>query len=120
MNLTFDTNWYLIKQRKQNLINQSNAKEDSQRINHTYKEGDLVLVKNEQSTKYGKDAYNGPWTIQEVRNNGTVKISKGLVADVYNIRNITPYKQQSWIMGKCAINGASNNYYKAKIAYMII
>ena len=95
MNLTFDANWHLIKQRKQNLINQSNAKENSQRINHTYKEGDLVLVKNEQSTKYGKDAYNGPWTIQEVRNNRTVKISKGLVADVYNIRNITPYKQQS-------------------------
>ena len=66
MNLRFDANWHLIKQHKQNLINQSNAKENSQRINHTYKEGDLVLVKNKQSTKYGKDAYNGPWTIQEV------------------------------------------------------
>ena len=56
MNSMFDANWHLIKQRKQNLINQSNAKENIERINHTYKEGDLVLVKNEQSTKYGKDA----------------------------------------------------------------
>ena len=44
MNLTFDANWHLIKQRKQNLINQSNAKENSQRIKHTYKEGYLVLT----------------------------------------------------------------------------
>ena len=47
MNLTFDANWHLIKQCKQNLINQSNAKEYSKRINHTYKVDDLVLVKNE-------------------------------------------------------------------------
>ena len=95
MNLTFNANWQLIKQRKQMLINQNNAKENSKRIPHQYKPEDLVLVKNEQSTKFGKDAYNGPWTIQEVRNNGTVKISKGLISDIYNIRNITPYINQS-------------------------
>ena len=91
LNLMFDANWQLIKQRKQNLINKNNAKENSKRINHTYKVQDLVLVKNEQSTKYGKDAYNSPWTIQEVQDNGTVKISKGPVSDVFNIQNITPY-----------------------------
>ena len=95
MNLTFNANWQLIKQRKQMLINQNNAKENSKRIPHQYKPEDLVLVKNEQSTKFGKDAYNGPWTIQEVRNNGTVKISKGLISDIYNICNITPYINQS-------------------------
>ena len=94
MNLTFNANWQLIKQRKQMLINQNNAKENSKRIPHQYKPKDLVLVKNEQSTKFGKDAYNGPWTIQEVRNNGTVKIAKGLVSDIYNICNITPYINQ--------------------------
>ena len=62
---------------------------------YTYEFGNLVLIKNEQSTKYGKDTYNGPWTIQEVRDNGTVKISKGPVSDIYNIRNITHYVQQS-------------------------
>ena len=82
MNLTFNANWHLIKQHKQNIINHSNAKENSKPINHTYKDVDLVLVKNKESTKYSRDAYNGPWTIQEVRDNGTVKISKGLVSDV--------------------------------------
>ena len=58
INLTFDSNWHLIKQCKKNLINQSNAKENSQRVNNTYKVDDLVLIKNEQSSKYGKDAYS--------------------------------------------------------------
>ena len=85
MILTSDANLYLIKQRNQNLINQNNARENSKHINYTYKDGNSVLVKNEQSTKYGKDAYNGPWTIQEVRDNRAIKISKGLVSDVYNL-----------------------------------
>ena len=51
MNLMFDTNWHLIKQCKQHLINQINAKGNSKQVNHTYKVNDLVLVKNKQSTK---------------------------------------------------------------------
>ena len=94
-NLMFDANWHLIKQGKHNLINQSNAKENSKQIDHTYKVGNLALVKNKYSTKYGKEAYNSPWTIQKVQDNGTVKISKVLVSDVYYIQDITPYIQQS-------------------------
>ena len=58
---------------------------------HTYKTNKLVLVKNEQKTKYGQDAYQGPWTVTHVNNNGTVKIKKGIVSDTINIRNIHPY-----------------------------
>ena len=79
MNLTFNANWQLFKQRKQELINKNNANESNKRIPHKYKIQDLVLVKNEQATKFGKNTYNGPWTIQEVRDNGTVKIYKGSV-----------------------------------------
>ena len=32
--------------------------------------------------------------MNEVRKNGTVKITKGVVTDVYNIDNITPYQSQ--------------------------
>ena len=39
MNLTSDANWHLIKQGKQNLINQSKAKENSKRINQSYLQG---------------------------------------------------------------------------------
>ena len=77
-----------------------------------------MLVKNEQSSKYGKDAYNSPWTIQEVQDNRTVKISIGQFSDIYNIWNITPYVSQLWIMEKCAINGVVINYKSAKLAYI--
>ena len=93
MNLTFNANWQLIRQQKQAAIHKNNQTENNKRIKHEYKVNDTVLVKNEHSTKFGQDAYNGPWKILEVQNNGTVKIEKGAITDVYNIRNITPYKQ---------------------------
>ena len=46
----------------------------------------------QQSTKFGQDAYNGPWTINKVCNNGTIKTTKGVVTNVYNIHNITLYQ----------------------------
>ena len=39
---------------------------------------DLILVKNLQSTKFGQNAYDSPWTITEVRNNRTIKIKMAL------------------------------------------
>ena len=50
--------------------------ENQKRIPHTYKVNDLALVKKkkkEKSTKFGRNAYNGQWTVTEVRNNRTVK-----------------------------------------------
>ena len=91
MNLMFDANWHLIKLRKQNAINRNDAKENSKRVHHEYKVNDQVLVKHQQSTKFGQNAYNGPWTINKVRDKGTVKITKKVFTDVYNLRNITPY-----------------------------
>ena len=89
--------------RKQEAINKNNAKENSKRIQHEYKINDQVLVKNQQSTKFGQDAYNGPWTVTKVRDNGTVKITKGIITDVYNIRNITspPTLNHGTVCSKC-------------------
>ena len=77
---------------KQEAINKNTAKENSNHVQHKYKVNDQILVKNQQSTKFGQDAYNGPWTINKVRNNRTVKITKELVTDIYNIYNINPYQ----------------------------
>ena len=91
MNLTFNANWYLIQIKKQEAINKKNAKENSKPIQHEYKVNNQVLVENQQSNKFGQDTYNGPWTVNKVRDNRTVNITKGVVTDIYNIRNITPY-----------------------------
>ena len=60
MKLTFDTNWNLIKKQKQKKIRKNNIIENKKHILHVYKVNDLVLVKNQQSTKFGQDTYNGP------------------------------------------------------------
>ena len=44
--------------------------------------------------KYNQDAHIGPYTVTEVWNNGTVCGCKGNVTDTYNLRNISPLKEQ--------------------------
>ena len=43
------------------------------------------------NTKYGTDPYSGPFKVVQVNDNGTVKLKKGCVTDMYNLRNIKPY-----------------------------
>ena len=54
MNLTFNDNWHLNKMRKQEAINECNAKENRKCIQHEYKDNDHALVKNQQPTKLVK------------------------------------------------------------------
>ena len=55
------------------------------------KVNNLVLVKNQKITKFGQNAYRSPWTVTEVRKNRIVKINKGVISNIYNLCNITPY-----------------------------
>ena len=94
LNVLHEANWRYIKDRKQKFININNKKENSKRIPHEYKVGEKVLILNESRTKYGTDAYSGPYTVKEVRNNGTLRIQAGIMTDTYNIRNVRPYHQR--------------------------
>ena len=91
LNISHEAKWQLIKTRKQEIINKNNTRENSKRIKHTYEKGDLILFKNERNTKYGNDAYQGPWKILDTHNNGTVTIEMGKVTDRVNIRQVHPY-----------------------------
>ena len=51
------------------------------------------MSKIESKTKYGEDQYEGPYVIVKVNDNGTVRFKKKSILDVYNIRNIHPYKE---------------------------
>ena len=93
INRRHEVDWEVIRTRKQNLINKGNERENRNRISHTYKQGDKVLLKNAWKTKFNQDAYIGPYVITAVRNNGTVRARKGRVTDTFNIRNLTPYKE---------------------------
>ena len=93
LNVPIEANWKLIKQRKQALINKGNEWENKLRIDHTYNIGDKVLLKNVWSTKFNQDAFLGPYVITAVRNNGTICTHKGRLTDMYNIRNLVPFRK---------------------------
>ena len=94
LNIKFEADWKRIKDRKQQLINKNNMKENSKRIKHQYNVGDKVLVdiKYKSKSKYGLNPFDGPYDIIKVNNNGTVVIKKGAVLETINIRQIKPYK----------------------------
>ena len=93
INRRHEIDWETIRKQKQNLINKGNERENRNRKNHTYKQGDKVLLKNAWKTKFSQDAYIGPYVITAIRNNGTVRDRKGRVTDTFNIRNLTLYKE---------------------------
>ena len=51
------------------------------------------MIKQDQSAKYDKLAYKGPYQITNIHNNGTVNVKMDKVNDVYNVWNIYPYKE---------------------------
>jgi RNase H-like domain found in reverse transcriptase/Reverse transcriptase (RNA-dependent DNA polymerase)/Integrase zinc binding domain/Retroviral aspartyl protease len=93
LNTKFEANWALIKQRKQEMIESNNKRENSGRIRHTYKEHDKVLYKVPTSNKFGEDPWQGPYPIIQVNDNGTVRLQMDKVIDTVNIRNIKPFKE---------------------------
>jgi hypothetical protein len=62
----------------------------SVRGNKTYNIGDKVLLKRGTENKY-ETPYQGPFTITQVNENGTVQMMIKNVEDTINIRQLTPY-----------------------------
>jgi len=96
--VTFQADWQYIKERKQRRIIQNNDQENAKRIPHTYAVGDKVTVEQHQHRKYGKPKYMGPYIIDRVFENGTVRLRQntahptGVVYRTWNIRKIHPYQ----------------------------
>jgi len=97
-NVGFKADWLYIKNRKQALIDKNSKRENATRIPHQYQVGDQVLVKADLNRKYDtRLPYSAPHTIETVYANGTVKLRQvtqrgGAVTQIWNIRNIKPYK----------------------------
>ena len=89
-NIQHVANWEFIRQNKQICIDKNNKAENAKRVAHLYKEGDLVLLQRGTENKY-ETPYQGPFSIQKVNDNGTVRLKVGAVEDTVNIRRLTPY-----------------------------
>ena len=94
LNTQFTADWEVIRQRKQELINQNNARENSKRKAYQYHVGERVLIAKKPKGKFGDDPFEGPYEIVQVNPNGTVRYQKGVVTDVVNIRQIHPFHGQ--------------------------
>ena len=89
-NIKHQANWEYIQNRKQDIINQNNQRENARRIPHQYNVGDKVLLHlGDIKTKFDSQ-YSGPHKIVQVNNNGTVRIQQGPVTETVIIH---PYKE---------------------------
>ncbi len=93
LNIKFDANWRLIRERKQRVINTNNQKENKKRIFHQYRVGDKVLYRVDSLSKYSENPYDGPYEIVRVNTNGTVRLKMDAVTDTVNIRLLKPYRE---------------------------
>eukprot|EP00957_Ditylum_brightwellii_P013982 1055109-Ditylum_brightwellii.AAC.1 len=91
LNVKHEADWSYIKQRSKDLIRKNNEQENKKRKTPNYQVGDNVLLKGNRATKYGNNAYGGPYPIEQLNSNGTVKIRMNTVTDVVNFRSIKPY-----------------------------
>ena len=77
--------------RKQRILT-NNEGENRLRIDHTYREGDLVLVNRDTLQPKLLPKRDGPFTIKKVYSNGLPKVQKGTVAQKLSIRRLVPYR----------------------------
>ena len=70
----------------------NNIRENTKRSNHIYKDGDYVLVTDYDVKRKMMAQNQGPYRINQVLTNGTVKLQRGPVEETINIRRLIPFK----------------------------
>jgi hypothetical protein len=76
------------QRKKESRIEDSNKRENAKRISHTYKVGDLVSKDRNQLQPKLHKPRDGPYTIEKVYTNGTLKIRKGIMSEKISIRRV--------------------------------
>jgi hypothetical protein len=89
------SDWNLLQQRKQRLIDDNARRENLRRFRHDYEIGDEVLIFQDIKPK-GKllPRAVGPYEIVQVHANGTVTIQRGPFQERLNIRRCKPYHRE--------------------------
>ena len=94
LNVSFQADWEYIEDQKQKLIVQNNKRKNATRREHTYSVGDRVMVRQDPHCKHGQPQYAGLYTVSQVNDNGTVRLTKattgGAVLQTWNIHNLDP------------------------------
>ena len=87
------TDYNLIRQRWQTIIDENNRRANLRRVFKDYTIGDEVLVKTYNPAKLQERA-EGPFRVAQVHVNGTITIDRAPnVQERINIRRIRPYRR---------------------------
>ena len=89
------TDWARIQQRKQDMINVNNRKENAKCIEHEYRVREKVLLEKPGLISKLSAPRTGPYQITHTYTNGKVRIQCGVVNERVNIRRLTPYKERA-------------------------
>jgi RNase H-like domain found in reverse transcriptase/Reverse transcriptase (RNA-dependent DNA polymerase)/Integrase zinc binding domain len=87
----FQADWARIKMKRQNEIMRNNDRENQKRIPHHYQVGDQVLVQKPGILRKLSKPFDGPYTVERVYNNGTIRIRKGPLTTRINVRRCHPF-----------------------------
>ena len=92
--LQIEAGWALIAQRKQELMNTSNERENLKRVPHTFHMGDQAQSETPGMQRKMSIPRTGPHSISSVSNNGAVAINRGAFDHGVNMRRMTPHFQR--------------------------
>ena len=92
----FKADWEAIRQKRQEAIDKNNTRENSKRVEHEYKLGDLVSLTRPGIQRKLRRKRDGPYTVTKVHDNGTISIRQNeAVVERVNLRRVTPYYERS-------------------------
>jgi hypothetical protein len=92
--ISFEANWAKIQQRRQKEIDRNNERENRSRILHNYQVGDKVLLDKPGILRKMTVPRQGPYQVEQVHTNGTIRIRRGAISDRVNIRRVTPFLER--------------------------
>lgn len=94
LDLPVVADWLVIRQHRQQLIDQRLIAANRKKFSYDYQIGDEILKITYHPDKLESRAYDGPYTIETVHANGTVtiRIDQHTIERI-NIRNIRPYRR---------------------------
>ncbi|GFH61911.1 hypothetical protein CTEN210_18387 [Chaetoceros tenuissimus] len=96
LNMPFIADLNNIRNRRQEIVNRSNDRENANRLDYNYQVGDWILIRSDahQVVQKLEERWFGPFQITQVHVNGNVTIRRrpGVVERI-NIRRIKPYRQ---------------------------
>ena len=93
VDLPLQADLVLIRDRRQQLIDENLRQQNAKRLEYQYRIGQEVLIKSISPNKLDPRAH-GPYRIQQVYQNGTIDVMRNdHVVERLNIRRVIPFRQ---------------------------